>query len=447
MEKFVGRILVVDDEPSITEIMKIVLQDANYWVKTANSGFEALEILQKDSFDLVITDLRMPKMDGLELFEKVREFNSDIEFIVISAYSDVKKAVRAIRIGVYDYLQKDFSIEELLATVRKTIEKRKFSSGQYRFEEIIYRSKNIAKLCNTIKKIAPTKASVVLTGESGVGKEVFARTIHKRSSRSDAPFVALNCSALPDNLIESELFGYEKGAFTGATTRKYGRLELANGGTIFLDEIGDASPLLQSKILRFLQEGEFERLGGLEKIKIDVRVISATNKNLGKAIKEGKFREDLYYRLNIVNLYIPPLRQRTQDIPLLAQYFLGYYNSKYDKNLHGISTKALAYLMTYEWPGNVRELKNIIERAVAIADNEGYLLLPKHLPKNIAGEIPSSTEENRNLSLEELEKIHIFNILKMVHWNKSEAAEKLGINRQTLYNKMERYQLKELMPD
>lgn len=449
-----GKILVVDDENSIREIMSMVLEDAEYFVRTAKNGFEALDILKSDNYDLLITDIRMPKMDGIELFRKVKKLDKHIEVIVISAYADVNKAVKSIKMGAFDYLQKDFTLDELLKVVRKALKRKNILEENYHIEQdlktnyssdvkIIYQSKQIKKLCEIIEQIAPTKASVLITGESGVGKEVFANALHKKSTRSKQPFVPINCGALPDNLLESELFGYEKGAFTGAVRQKMGLLERANRGTIFLDEIGDISSLMQVKILRFLEEEEIKRLGGLNNIKLDVRVVSATNKNLEEEIKSGKFREDLFYRLNVINLHIPPLRKRREDIPLLAKHFLNYYSKEYKKNMHIISTDVIGILLAYDWPGNVRELKNVIERAVAIADLQDAIMQPRHLPKTLTGHCPTSLGKNSKiLSMEEFEKIHIINTLEVVDWNKSLAAQKLGINRQTLYNKIKRYNIR-----
>lgn len=455
MKRCRGKILIVDDEVSIRETLKVLLEDADYFVKTASDGFEAIEILKNSDFDLVLCDLRMPKMDGVELFEKIREFDSSVEFVIISAYADIKKAVKAIKMGAFDYLQKNFSTDELLVTVEKALEKKRLLEEnrilkkkleEKKFDEdVVFRSKEIENILKLIDKIAPTKATVLITGESGVGKEVFARLIHKKSDRRKAPFLAVNCAALPDELLESELFGHERGAFTGAVAQKKGKFEIADGGTIFLDEIAEASALMQSKLLRFLQEGEFERVGGLKKIKVNVRVIAATNKDLVRSIEAGEFREDLYYRLNVINLHIPPLRKRKEDIPVLTQYFLNYYNSEYSKNIQSISDETMELLLSYQWPGNVRELKNAVEHAVAVADIRDTALQPRHLPPEITGgkidtgKSQTASKEGQKVSLEEFEKQHILKVLESVNWNKSLAAKILGINRQTLYNKLRRY--------
>ncbi len=456
MSDNLGKVLIVDDEPSIREILSLILEDAGYCVMRAENGVEALEILKADSdYDLLLTDLRMPYMDGVELFERAREFNEDIEAVIISAYSDVKKAVKAIKLGVFDYLQKDFDSEELLLTVRKAIERKKLLEenmalkqklkNKYKFEDIIYKNIKIEKLCNVIDRVAPTNASVLITGESGVGKEVFAKAVHKRSKRKYAPFITINCGAIPEDLLESELFGHEKGSFTCAISQKLGKFEIANGGTIFLDEIAETSPFMQTKILRFLQEHEFERVGGLEKIRVDVRIIAATNKDIAKAMEKGEFRDDLYYRLNVINIHIPLLRERRDDILLLAQYFLNQFNQEYDKKIKIISTEVMELLLLYSWPGNVRELKNVIERAVAIANERDEVVLPRHLPIELIGENDKIEkdyyDDKKVLSLAEFEKRHIINILKRVNWNKSIAAKKLGINRQTLYNKLKQYDI------
>jgi DNA-binding NtrC family response regulator len=445
-------LLIVDDEPSIRKTLKIALEREGYKVESACNGPEALQIAKKINIDVLITDLRMAGMDGIELMETMKDTQSNFETIVISAYADIKKAVESIKLGAFDYLQKNFSIDELVVTVKKAVERKQLLeenrilrqklNSRYRFEDIVGKSDRIVALYKLIEKIAPSKANVLIMGESGTGKEVFAKAIHKKSDRRFKPFVAINCAALPENLLESELFGHEKGSFTGAISQKNGKFEQADGGTIFLDEIGELSSVLQAKMLRFLQEREFERVGGLDKIKVNVRIISATNKDLEKAMLSGKFRDDLYYRLNVVSFRIPPLRERKEDIPLLSQYFLNQYNIEYNKSINLISVDTIEYLMAYNWPGNVRELKNTIERAVAIADEMDDIILPRHLPLNILGVDNCRKEEQKEiLTLMECEKYHIVNTLKKVDGNKTTAAKLLNINRQTLYNKIKQYNI------
>ncbi len=445
-------LLIVDDELSIRDTLKIALEREGYRVETACDGLAALQIAKEMEIDVLLTDLKMAGMNGIELMEAMKDVQNNFETIVISAYTDIKKAVESIKLGAFDYLQKDFTIDELVITIKKAVERKQLLdenrllrqklTSRYRFEDIVGKSGRVVTLYKLIEKVATGKANVLITGESGTGKEIFAKAIHKKSDRRFKPFIAINCAALPENLLESELFGHEKGAFTGAVVQKVGKFEQADGGTIFLDEIGELSSVLQAKLLRFLQEREFERVGGLEKIKVNVRIITATNKRLDKAMEEGEFREDLYYRLNVVNFMIPPLRERKEDIPLLAQYFLNQYNTEYSKSINLISVDTLEYLMAYKWPGNVRELKNIIERAVAIADERDRTILPRHLPVNILGRDSIFKEEEKEiLTLMECEKHHIINTLKKVEGNKTIAAKKLNINRQTLYNKIKQYNI------
>ncbi len=445
-------LLIVDDEPSIRDTLKIALEREGYRVVCACNGPEALQIAKETNIDILLTDLRMAGMDGIELMEAMRDVQSNFETIVISAYTDIKKAVESIKLGAFDYLQKNFTIDELVITIKKAVERKQLLeenrllkqrlTNRYRFEDIVGKSGCIVALYKLIEKVAPGKANVLITGESGTGKEIFAKAIHKKSNRRFKPFITINCAALPENLLESELFGHEKGAFTGAVTQKIGKFEQADGGTIFLDEIGELSPVLQAKLLRFLQEREFERVGGLNKIRVNVRIISATNKDLEKAMENGEFRDDLYYRLNVVSFKIPPLRERKEDIPLLSQYFLNQYNTEYNKDITLISVDTLEYLTAYNWPGNVRELKNVIERAVAIADDRDGTILPRHLPVNILGSDSSCKEKEKEiLTLMECERHHIINTLKKVDGNKTTAAKILNINRQTLYNKIKQYNI------
>jgi DNA-binding NtrC family response regulator len=446
-----ARILVVDDQPSIRETLKILLIEHGYEIFIAEDGEGALELIKETPFDIVVSDLRMPKIDGVKLLEQIKDIDSTIEVIVISAYADIKNAVKAIKMGAFDYLQKSFSPDELIITVEKALERKRILEEnrtlqaklqrRFQFEDIVGESTEIKEVFTMIEKVSASKATILLTGESGTGKEIIARAIHKNSERASKLFVPINCAAIPENLIESELFGHEKGAFTGAIQRKMGKFEQGDGGTIFLDEIGELPPSIQVKLLRFLQEKEFERVGGLESIKVNVRLITATNKDLLKSIESGSFREDLYYRINVVNIVVPPLRDRKDDIPLLVQYYINQFNEEYQRNIKIISLDAMDCLMGYNWPGNVRELKNIIERAVAVSDYREETILPKHLPIYFTGKVMDKVQAKDTFTLEEWEKIHIYNVLQQVKWNKSRAAEELGINRQTLYNKIKEYSI------
>ncbi len=445
-------LMLVDDEKSIRETLKIILEKAGYRVMTAEDGFETLEYLNYNIVDLLITDLRMPGMNGIQLMERALSIDPFIETIFISAYADIKAAVKALKMGAFDYIEKSFSTDELLFTVEKAIERKRLIEenmdlrrridGEYSYEGIIGKSKKMQRLFHLVDRIARSKANILLTGESGVGKDVFAKLIHKKSSQDLDKFIPINCGAIPENLIESELFGHEKGAFTGATHMKKGKFELANNGTLFLDEIGELPLQMQVKFLRVLQEKQFYRVGSEESIQVDVRIIAATNKDLRVEIEEGRFREDLFYRLNVVNMEIPPLRERREDIPLLAERFLEEFSKEYNKDLKYIDVEAIGYLVEYDWKGNVRELRNIIERSVLFADFKAESLRKEHLPLEITGEINGDMkEENNHMSLKDYEKIIIENTLKRNHGNKTKAAEILGIRRQTLYNKIREYDI------
>jgi DNA-binding NtrC family response regulator len=445
-------ILLVDDEKSIRETLRIILEDSNYNVLTAKDGSEALEYIRGTIVDVLVTDLKMPKMDGIELMKNALEIDPYIETIIISAYADIKSAVKALKMGAFDYIEKSFYSDELIFTVKRAIERKilieenrnlkRRIEGNYDYEGVIGKSEKIQKLFDMVNRIANSRANVLLTGESGAGKEVFAQLIHKKSSRSDKSFIVINCGAIPENLVESELFGHEKGAFTGADHLRKGKFELANGGTLFLDEVGELPLQAQVKFLRILQEKKMYRIGAEKPVDVDVRIIAATNKALTEQIENGKFREDLYYRLNVVNMEIPPLRERKEDIPLLCEKFLMEFAEEYNKKLKFIDAESLSYLMDYSWKGNVRELRNIIERSVLVANYHEEFLLKKHLPKEITGvESVDSTEGNREISLNDYEKIIIENTLRKYGLNKTKAAEVLGIKRQTLYNKIKEYNI------
>ncbi|SFB67894.1 DNA-binding transcriptional response regulator, NtrC family, contains REC, AAA-type ATPase, and a Fis-type DNA-binding domains [Brevinema andersonii] len=384
-------VLIIDDEDNIRSGLMLSLKSEGFDVQGAASGVEALDKINLFLPDLIVSDIKMPGLNGLELLEQVKIKHPNIPVIMLTGHAGLDDAVTAMKLGAYDFLTKPVHLDKLILLIQRAIaqmdqhQQLQNLSEQLEkhkdMENIIGSSGCIKKLQEMIRQIAPTDATVLLQGESGVGKEIFASAIHQNSMRSLGPFVKVHCGALPENLLESELFGHEKGAFTGATARRKGRFELANGGTIFLDEIGDISPAVQIKLLRVLQEREFERVGGEETIKTDIRIISATNKNLKQAVQDKIFREDLYYRLNVVELAIPPLRERKEDIPLLVDFFLKNFSNKYNKQIKSFDTEAMKKVLTYSWPGNIRELQNSIETAVVLSKDQeiSVHVLPAHL--------------------------------------------------------------------
>ncbi len=438
------KILVVDDEAIVRESLGDWLKDADYQVFTAESGHEALKVIEKEKPIIMIADLVMPSMDGIELMKKAKARQPGIEVIIITAYASIPTAITAIKEGAYDYIEKPFCPERAELLVKKLAEHqelieenltlRQRLEDRYHFENIITKSPKMQRLIELIKVVGKSNATVLITGESGTGKELVARAIHSQSSRHNKSFIAVSCAALPESLLESELFGHEKGSFTGAYTQKKGKFEFAHGGTIFLDEVGEMSANIQVHLLRVLEEKEFTRVGGNEPIRVDLRVISATNKDLRKAIEKQEFREDLYYRLNVVNIELPPLRERKEDIPLLAEHFLNKFAADNRKEVTGFSPDAMEFLLGYDWPGNVRELENAIERAVILAKDS--LITVADLPQeNLSLVRLASTGKN----LKEVEKNHVLNVLRKTGGNYSEAARILGISRMTLYNKAKEY--------
>jgi two-component system response regulator AtoC len=438
------KILVVDDEAIVRESLHDWLSDAGYHVLAAEDGPSALEIVKREKPGIVIADLVMPGMDGIELMRKAREIQPHIEVIIITAYGSIPTAIAAMKEGAYDYIEKPFCPEraELLiqklaehqGLVEENISLRQRLEGYYRFENIIAKSSKMQRVIELIKIVAKSNATVLITGESGTGKELVARAIHAQSHRHSKSFVAVSCAALPESLLESELFGHEKGSFTGAYAQKKGKFEFADGGTLFLDEVGEMSANVQVHLLRVLEEKEFTRVGGNELIKVDVRVISATNKDLRRAVEKGQFREDLYYRLNVVTIELPPLRERKEDIPLLAEYFLNRFSSENQKEITGFSPEAMESLLGYDWPGNVRELENAIERAVILAKDS--IIAVADLPQENLLPL-GSVSIGKNLK--EVEKSHILNVLRETGENYSEAARILGVSRMTLYKKAKEY--------
>ncbi len=441
-------ILVVDDEKNIREGLGEAFRMEGYEVLTAADGLEAKNLLDEKYIDLVISDLRMPKLDGKELLQYIKRQWENIPVIIITAHGDITEAVQAMQLGALEFITKPLDLEHLLKLTKKALEFRELSiknqelreevEAQHRISSIIGKSPAMRKIFDLVRKVAPTKASVLITGESGVGKELIADAIHNLSPRRDKPFVKVHCAALAESLLESELFGHEKGAFTGAQARKRGRFELADSGSLFLDEIGEINQNVQIKILRVLQEKKFERVGGESTIEVDVRLIAATNRDLKAEIQEGRFREDLYYRLNVVNIHVPPLRERREDIPLLATTFLYEFAHENGKDIQGFDPKARQALFSYSWPGNVRELRNCIESAVVMAS--GKVITLDDLPPG-----PRSTQDRTEIripafcTLAEAEKIIIAETLAALGGNKTKTAEVLAIGRKTLYQKIQEY--------
>lgn len=445
------RLLIVEDEKIALKNLEHVMKKEGYEVVGTTSGLNALKILQEHEFDVVLTDLKMEKVDGLEVLEKAKALYPDTEIIMITAYATVPSAVETMRKGAYDYIAKPFKLNEVRKVVREALEKVKLKRENKQLREqletyqgkvkIITQDANIQRLLDTARQIAPTDCNIVLTGESGTGKELFARYIHFNSTRADCPFFAMNCGAFTEELLSNELFGHEKGAFTGATAMKKGLIEMASGGTLFLDEITEMPPSMQVKLLRVIQEKELLRVGGTEPVKVDVRFIAATNRDIQDAIKDGHFRQDLYFRLNVVSLRIPPLSERRDDIPLLSYYFLKKYSTLMKKDVIEISQDVMALLMNYDFPGNVRELENIIERGVALTN--GNTIEVAHLPEDLK-ELSIRTfrkKEGKIPSLEEQEEAYIKWVLKEAGGNKTVASQILGIDRVSLWRKLKKYGL------
>ncbi len=449
-------ILLVEDEANARKGLTQFLQGLNYDVLTAQNGKEALELFRKEKPDLVISDIRMPEMDGSALLESIRAETPSAKVILLTAYGSVEDAVKAMKKGAFYYLTKPVNLEELEFLVKKAFSshqmeeenkelKQELFRERYDQGQIIAESPKMTELLKTVDKIAASNASVLIEGESGTGKELIARRIHELSARKQQPFIAVHCAALTETLLASELFGHEKGAFTGAADRKKGRFERADHGSLFLDEIGEISKDTQVKLLRVLQEGEFERVGGTKTIKVDVRLIAATNKTLLDEVQQQKFREDLYYRINVIYLKVPPLRDRKEDIAPLVNAFIRQYAALNTKKIRGITQDALEALVEYNWPGNIRELRNIVERMIVLSS--GDMLTLEQIPEDIRQGRPPSARTNGNATLQGISRITdaerelIQKALQETRGNKSTAAEKLGISRRTLYRKLEEYKL------
>ncbi len=431
------RILLIDDEENILRIIKKFLQDNSYNVKTAKSKNEAVEILKKQKFDIVLSDYRLPDGTGLEILEFFRSIEPVKPFIMITAYGSIDGAVEAIKKGASHYIAKPIDFDDLLKILEFYFQKQKKFEETSEFCGIIGKSKKMQQLFKDISIVSQSEATVLIEGECGTGKELVAKAIHNLSKRKDKPFVGINCSAIPLELFENELFGHEKGSFTGASSREIGKIELAGEGTLFLDEVGELQPLPQAKLLRVLQEREFYRLGGTKTIPVECRIIAATNRDLEEMVEKGEFREDLFYRINVINLKIPPLRERKEDIPLLVKHFLKKFNKINYKNITDVDDNVMGIFLEYDWPGNVRELENAIERAVVMCQHD--TIKEEHLPPRILKKRENKKEKDvplQETNLLEIEKRVILKVLQETNWNQTKAAEKLGISRKQLRTKM-----------
>jgi two-component system response regulator AtoC len=433
-------VLIVDDEANILRVLAAALRKCSFHVDTARTGEEAISKFTADRFDLVLSDYRMTGMDGEELLDKVKLLNPAVPVVLMTGYGTIERAVNAMRKGAYTYLTKPIQLDVLISVVHEALRKNGAgeeaeSAPSSQFLNIVGRSPKIREVFDMIHRVSKTDANVLILGESGTGKELVARAIHYSSLKAGGPFIPLDCTTIPSELIESELFGHEKGAFTCAYETKIGLMEMANGGTIFLDEVGDLDFSLQKKLLRFLQEKEFHRLGGKNKIKVDSRVLAATNRNIEEAVQKGDFRSDLYYRLNVITIQVPPLRERKEDIRPLVEHFLGLYAKKNNKDIRGFDEPVMDILTAYEWPGNVRELENTVERAVILCPYD--FITEECIPRRLRicpEEEPASDGEEFNLM--EIEKRVILKALETDNWNQSRAAELLGVSRKTLRTKM-----------
>jgi two-component system response regulator AtoC len=445
-------ILIVDDEEVMRETLGDWLTKEGYRTETAITAEEALEKFEGNEFNIAIVDLKLPGMDGIELLQRLKEIDKEIPVIMVTAYASIETAVLSMKKGAYDYLAKPFNLEELSLMLKKIAERQRLIAEnirlreqlneKYSFKNIIGKSLAMKRIFELMENVADIDSTILIQGESGTGKEIIARAIHQMGSRSKGSFITVNCAAIPESLLESELFGHEKGAFTGAVSSKRGRFEMADGGTLFLDEIVEMNLNTQVDLLRVLQGREFRRVGGSKLIKVDVRVIASSNKDIEKEVEHGHFREDLYYRLNVIPIVLPPLRKRSGDIPLLIQYFLDKYRKKTKRAIKGVSKKAGELLINYNWPGNVRELENTIERAIVLGSEE--FIIPDDLPSRIR---EFNKEKNKvcyplNKPLKDVEKEYIKNVLTGTDWNITKTAKLLRINRMTLYNKIKKYNIK-----
>jgi DNA-binding NtrC family response regulator len=452
-----GRILIADDEEVMRDVLSTLLSSERYKVDLAETGPQALEMLRDKDYSVILLDLMLPGIDGLRVLEEMKKNESSPIAVVLTAFGSIEKAVRATKLGAFDFITKPFKNDELLLAVKNAIEHRHLIEENQRlkrslrerfsFRNIIGKSSSMQQVFDLITQVSPRRSTVLIQGESGTGKELVAKAIHSSSGRADAPFVAINCGNIPSDLLESELFGHVRGAYTGATSSKKGLFEAADGGTLFLDEVATISMEMQSKLLRVIQEREFRRLGGLEQVKIDVRIIAATNVDLHTAVRQGTFRDDLYYRLNVIVIKIPPLRDRPEDIPLLSEHFIKKYKEDGQGKDHYLDPSALRVLMDYDWPGNVRELENVIERAVVLAP--GNCISADLFPKNLTIPLPDAPVRfpSDSASLKErvsnFEKAIITAALEKTAWNQKKAAQLLSVNATTLSEKLKRFKIRE----
>lgn len=442
-------LLVDDDKNALDGLVKILTHDG-YPVSGVLSGYEALSLLSKKNFDIIVTDMKLPGMGGLSLIHEIRKKEESVAIVVITAYSSVKTAVEAIKCGADDYLTKPINIEELKLVLEKIWERQQLIAqnrmlkeklkDKYKSSGLVGSTPQMKQIFHMIADVAPSTASILILGETGTGKELVANAVHCQSDRACMPFVALHCAALSEGVLESELFGHEKGAFTGAVQARKGRFEMADGGTLFLDEVGEMSLKVQVKLLRVLEKGEFERVGGEKTLKVDVRLITATNRNLEKEVSEGRFREDLFYRLNVITIHLPSLRERKDDIPILSNFFVIKYTKKYKKEIKGFAPEAMEALCAYHWPGNVRELENVVERAIVLCKKNTISV--EHLPRNV---VPDKDDMSVikipvGISLKEAEKEIIQKTLQMTHGSKKEASKILGISNRKIEYKVKEWQ-------
>jgi len=450
-----ARLLIVDDEESIRDSLAIILEREGYETDTAADGVDALERFKRKRADVVLVDIRMPKMDGITLLKNLKEIDPDLIVIILTAFSTWDSAVNAMRLGAYDYIKKPFDTDQIKAIVARAVEQNRFvreeRSGDIDFTSnmIVGNTRQMQEVANLIRRVAPTESTVLIEGESGTGKELVARLLHLSSMRSRNPFITVNCSAFPETLLESELFGHVKGAFTNAICDKKGLLEVAEGGTFFLDEVGELTPQTQVKLLRVLEEKKFKPVGSTETKKVDVRFITATNRNLEEEVQKGNFREDLFFRLNVIPIRLPPLRERREDIPLFVGHFLARYSKLMNREVKGVAREAMEALMAYDWPGNVRELENTIQRAVALSEGDEITLkdLPEKFrvvpeaPKLVVRDLPAA-DFNLEKEIEKIERYYLQHAMELSNWNMTKAAQLLGLSFRSMRYKVQKYGLK-----
>jgi DNA-binding NtrC family response regulator len=452
-----GRILIADDEEIMRDVLSDLLSSESYKVDLAENGFRALELIREKEYEVILLDLMMPELDGLQVLEKLKTIENSPIAVVLTAFGSIERAVKATKLGAFDFITKPFKNDELLLSVKNAMEhhhlveeNRRLKNSlreRYSFQNIIGKGAGMQQVFDLISQVAPRRSTVLVQGESGTGKELVAKAIHAASGRADNPFIAINCGNIPSDLLESELFGHVRGAYTGATNAKKGLFEAADGGTLFLDEVATISMEIQAKLLRVIQEREFRRLGGLENVKVDVRIIAATNVDLQIAVHQGSFRDDLYYRLNVIVIKIPPLRERTEDIPLLSEHFIKKYSDENQRDNLVLEPSAMKILMDYEWPGNVRELENVIERAVVLSPDKTIVadLFPKSITMPSAESHEDSMADRASLKerVGNYEKSIILAALKKTDWNQKQAAQLLSVNATTLSEKLKRFRIKE----